>query len=281
MKYFIYILLLASSISIAQVSREQITGTIISATEEPIEGITVFNLNSLEGTITNEKGIYFIDAREGDKLRFKAVQFEPFTLVVTAKTMERKSASITLNEGVNVLDEVILRDNIMKIDVKRTAPIDLELEKIDPEKFNTKAIDRVENTFSDRVRSPEEYPIENTAFKQSGLRMNNFNMIGLLGALLVNTSLSEMDLSFGGSGDEDHKEFDVVLLKNKYSKEYLLEYLDLKEDNLYEFMYFAKDHGLDQEMLDAEDELKLLQFLSDQAVDFKKRKKIPETKSKN
>lgn len=272
MKYFIYILLFVSSVSTAQVSREQITGTINSVTDEPIEGITVFNLNSLEGTITNEKGTYYIDAREGDKLRFKAVQFEPFTLVVTAKTMELKSASITLNEGVNVLDEVVLRDNIMKIDVKRTAPVDLELEKIESEKLNTRAIDRVENTFSDRVRSPEEYPIENTAFRQSGLRFNNFDMVGLLGALLVNTSLSAMDLSFGGPDEQEHKEFDVVLLNNKYSKEYLLEYLDLKEENLYEFMYFAKDHGLDQDMLDAADELKLLQFLSDQAVEFKKRK---------
>lgn len=279
MKNLIYVFLLTSVLGMAQVSRVQITGTIIGATEEPIEGITVFNLNSLEGTISNAKGIYYIDAKAGDKLRFKALQFEPFTLIVTENTIERKSATITLNEGVNVLDEVVLRDNMMMIEVKKTTPVDLELEKVTPENMNVRAVDRMENTFSNRVRNPEEYQIENTAFKQSGLRMNSFNMVGLLGALLVNTSLAAMDLSFDAP-KEPQKEFQVILLKNKYSTEYLLEYLDLKEENLYEFMYFAKDNGLDQEMLDADNELNLLQFLSDQAIAFKERKQLPQEKSK-
>ncbi len=274
MKYFILLLFSCACASVcsAQQSRVQIKGTINSVSEEPMEGITIFNLNSLEGTITNENGIFYIDAKEGDKLNFKAVQFAAFTLTVPASTIEKRTANITLNEGVNILDEVTISDNLMMVEVKRTVPIDLELEKIDPEKFRVRAIDRVENTFSDRVRQPEEYPIENTAFKQSGLRMNSFNMVGLLGALLVNTSLQAMDLSIDKKQPE-REEFKVIMLKNKYSTDYLLEYLDLKEDNLYEFMYFAKDNGLDQEMLEADNELALLQFLSDQAILYKERKK--------
>jgi hypothetical protein len=280
MKNLFYLLLLTSGLSVAQISRVQITGTISEVSEEPIEGITVFNLNSLEGTITNSKGIYFIDAKEGDKLRFKAVQFDPFTLTVTKNTIDKKSVSITLNEGVNVLDEVILRDNIMMIDVKRTMPLEAQLDKVTPENLTTRAVDRMDNTFSDRVRTPEEYAIENTAFKQSGLRMNSFDMVGLLGALLVNTSLNALDLSIDSPKKAEEDDFKVVMLKNKFSTEYLLEYLDLKEENLYEFIYFAKDHGLDKEMLESDDELYLLQFLSDQAVEFKKRKQLPALKSK-
>ena len=43
-------------------------------------------------------------------------------------------------------------------------------------------------------------------------------------------------------------------------------------------MYFAKDNGLDEDMLSADNELELLNFLSDQAEDFKERKGLKATK---
>lgn len=49
MKNITFLLLISCSLCFAQKSRVQIKGTINSVTEEPMEGITIFNLNSLEG----------------------------------------------------------------------------------------------------------------------------------------------------------------------------------------------------------------------------------------
>ncbi len=276
MKKFVLLLFFLSSIAMAQKERVQIKGTVTSVSEEPMEGITIFNLNNLEGTITNEQGIFYINVMEGDKLNFDAVQFEPFTLEVGANTIKTKTATLQLNEGVNKLDEVVIQDNLMMIEVKRNVDVKPVLAGVDEENLRTPAVDRMENTFSDRVRQPDEYPIEQLAASQSGLRMNMFNVIGLLGSLVVSESLKNLDLS--GKPKPVEEEFNVVMVKNKFGTEYLAEFLDLDKEYLYEFMYYAKDNGLDKEMLDSDNELAILEFLSEQSKSFKKKKGLLETK---
>lgn len=276
MKKLALLLFLISAIAFAQKERVQIKGTVTSASEEPIEGITIFNLNNLEGTITNEQGIFYINVMEGDKLNFDAVQFEPFTLKVGANTIKTRTATLQLNEGVNKLDEVIIQDNLMMIEVKRDVDVKPVLAGVEEENLRVRAVDRMENTFSDRIRQPDEYPIEQLAASQSGLRMNMFNVIGLLGSLVVNESLKNLDLS--GKPKPVEEEFNVVMVKNKFGTDYLAEFLDLDKEYLYEFMYYAKDNGLTKEMLESDNELALLEFLSKQSQSFKKKKGLLETK---
>ena len=275
MKVFVLaIFILCSGLIQAQKERVQIKGKVITTSEEPVEAITIFNLNNLEGTITNEQGIFYIYAMLGDQLNFDALQFVPFTLKVSQSTIEKKETTITLNEGINELDEVTISDNMMMIPVQRERPVDIKLDKLDPEKMRVPAINRMENTFSDRVRQPEDYPLEQLAANQSELRYNMFNLVGLLGALVVSEALKNIDLN--GEPKKVKEEFDVILLKNKYDTNYLTEFLALDKQYLYEFMYFAKDNGLSKEMFQPEKELELLQFLQEQSIIFKKRKGLIE-----
>jgi hypothetical protein len=130
----------------------------------------------------------------------------------------------------------------------------------------------MENTFSERVRNPEEYVIRNEAFMQSQPRFNMVNLVGMLAALVIGTTLDAINVD-GGNTLESSSEFDVVMLKNKFSTEYLTDFLEIEESSLYEFMYFAKDRGLDNSYFTPEKELELLQFLSETAVLYKERKK--------
>ena len=83
MKY-LFLFLLISTAVVAQ-DRIQQEGNILSVTKEPLEGITIFNGSTLEGTVTNEDGNFYIDVRAGDKLSFSAVQYDPFTVMFTSK----------------------------------------------------------------------------------------------------------------------------------------------------------------------------------------------------
>ena len=112
--------------------------------------------------------------------------------------------------------------------------------------------------------------MENTAFNQSQLRYNSFNLVGLLAGMVVNGALSQVDLSVDAPSKQKER-FKEVLLQNEYSTEYLVDYLKISEDNLYEFMVFAQEQGLNKSMLLPENEFQLLQFLDEQASTFKKR----------
>lgn len=272
MKKILLFLFLVGGLVGAQKERVQIQGIINSTTDKPLEGVTVFNLSSLEGTVTNKEGGFFIHARETDKLSFKAVQLESFSLMITKNVIEDRKVLISLSEGVNQLDEVILVDGLMRIKVKKTAYIDPKIDEVSEFNVKTRAVDRMENTMSDRIKQPEEYDVRNEAFNQSQPRFNMSNIFGALASLALVGVLDGLNFNTGSSPQVDKEKFDVYILKNKYSTEYLLEYLKIPEEHLFEFMYFAQDNGLNTAMFEQERELDLLQFLSNQVALFKAKK---------
>jgi hypothetical protein len=272
MKNILLFLLLVGGLVGAQKERIQIQGIINSTTDKPLEGVTVFNLSSLEGTVTNKEGGFFIHARETDKLSFKAVQLESFSLMITKNVIEDRKVLISLSEGVNQLDEVILVDGLMRIKVKKTAYIDPKIDEVSEFNVKTRAVDRMENTMSDRIKQPEEYNVRSEAFNQNQPRFNMSNIFGALASLALVGVLDGLNFNTGSSPQVDKEKFDVYILKNKYSTEYLLEYLKIPEEHLFEFMYFAQDNGLNTAMFEQERELDLLQFLSNQVALFKAKK---------
>ncbi|WP_213520744.1 carboxypeptidase-like regulatory domain-containing protein [Nonlabens sp.] len=272
MKKMLLFLLLVGGLVSAQKERIQIQGVINSTTNEPLEGVTVFNLSSLEGTVTNEEGGFFIHAREKDQLSFKAVQLESFSLTITKNVIEDRKIIISLSEGVNQLDEVVLVDGLMRIKVKKTTYVDPKIDEVSEFNVKTRAVDRMENTMSDRIKQPEEYAVRNEAFNQSQPRFNMSNIFGALASLALLGTLEGLDVNTGSPPKVDKEKFDVYMLKNKYRTEYLLEYLKIPEEHLFEFMYFSKDNGLNASMFEPERELDLLQFLSNQVTLFKSKK---------
>ena len=269
MKKLLLLLLLVSASVFAQ-DRKQLKGTINGVLKQPLEGITVFNGSTLEGTVTNENGVFYIDVRTGDQLSFNAVQYDPFSLTITEATVEKGTTQLTFSEGVNLLEEVVVTDQSIRAAVKRTEMPDTGIEEVTQRNIKVAAVDRIENTFSDRVRQPEEIPVQNTAFNQSQLRYNSFNMVGLLAGLIAQSALRNIDLTVGAPSKQKER-FKEVLLQNKYSTEYLVDYLKIPEENLFEFMVFAQEQGLNENMLQKENEFQLLQFLDEQATIYKAR----------
>lgn len=269
MKNLLYIFLCAGLFVNAQ-DRVQIKGVIESDLKTQLSGITIFNNNSLEGTVTNESGVFYIDAVQGDELSFKALQFESFKLEVTELVIKRQKVKLKFNEDVKDLDVVNVRNISFMVPVKRIETVDSGLDKVDVENIRRAYVDRMDNTFSNRVRKPEEYAVRHTAFDQSQPR---FNIIGP--SINLNTANIARALDPKNIQKDDTvpiEENALVLLKNKYSKAYLLEYLNLPEKDFVEYGFFAKDHGLTKELVQTKNELDLLEFLSQQAIAFKKRK---------
>ncbi|WP_438962447.1 carboxypeptidase-like regulatory domain-containing protein [Nonlabens sp.] len=271
MKNILFFFLLTGLLSTAQKERVQIKGTINSELNSPLLGVTVFNNNSLEGTVTNDDGAFYIDAMVNDELSFKAVQFESFSIKITDVVLQEKNINLTLKADVKQLDDVNVSSTSFMIPVTRIETVDAGLEDVTVENIRTAAVDRVDNTFSDRVRLPNEYEVRGEAFEQSQPR---FNMVGL--AAHINTAQIARSLDVKNISKDDSVPVEnnaLILLKNKYSKAYLMDYLGLNEDELLEFKYFAVDHGLTKELVQAKNQLDLLEFLSRQVVSFKNRKK--------
>ncbi|MGB3592201.1 MAG: carboxypeptidase-like regulatory domain-containing protein [Nonlabens sp.] len=269
-KYIILCLLLGAQLCVAQTDRFQIKGLIVNSLEIPQGGITVFNQNSQDGTVTNEEGKFSIAVASGDRLLVQAIQYESFTMVVTGNTLKQREIHITLREGINRLDEVILNDNLMIVDVVDSQKIDLGLDQIGNREFNIPAIDRVENTFSDMERQPDHYRLRNLAQEQSQLRFAMFDFLGLFLGLLNAIIPPNLKIDYRQKAVEE--QFNISLIKNNYNPEELVQFLDIERKELSRFLYFASDHGLNREMLATKDELEIMQFLANQAKLYKSKK---------
>jgi hypothetical protein len=264
------------SLAVAQKERIQIQGNILNTTDEPLEAVTIFNTSSLEGTVSNENGNLLIHVREGDQLSFKAIQLEPFAINISSKIVDDKKIAISLKNAVNQLDEVFIDNGLMRVKVKQTTPVDPKIDEVSDYNIKNRAVDRIEYTFSDRIKQPEEYAIRNEAFNQSMPGFAMFDIVsGLLGliGLGINALIQNIDQPKDNDSTSGKEKFDIYVLKNKYSTEYLLEYLQIPDEDLYEFMYFAADAGLNESMFKPENELDLLQFLSNQVTLYKEKKK--------
>ncbi|WP_438962448.1 carboxypeptidase-like regulatory domain-containing protein [Nonlabens sp.] len=272
-QYFFLLLFLLPVITLSQVDRVQIKGYIQNELDEPVAGITIFNENSFETTVTTSTGSYRIDVKAGDKVIFKSPEHEPVTLVVTDRTIKEKVVTITLGDGINVLDKIILEgDQNVYLNLKKLETADTRMEKITGQNMWTPAIDRTENTLSDMVRQPADYPLRHEAMMQSMPRGNMFNLVGLLVAVVANVALNALNIDFGSANTVEER-FNVAVLKNQFDAAHLVEFLDIKEEDLYDFMYFATDRGLSNEMMHPDNEMELLQFLSDASQVYKERKK--------
>ena len=259
-------------LSTAQKERIQIKGLIRTDLSTTLTGITIFNGNSLEGTVTNESGAFYIDAMVGDELSFKAVQFETFSVEISQKVIKDKKIELSLNADVKDLETVNVSATSFMIPVKRIETVESGLEKVSLENIKTAGVDRMEYTFSDKVRAGNEYPVRSEAFKQTGLR---YNSVGF--SQNINTANIARQLDIKNISNDDaipEEKNPLVLLKNKYSKDYLTDYLKLDGKEFIEYGYFVADHGLTKQLVQSENELDLLEFLSKQAIAFKKRKII-------
>lgn len=272
MKHFYIFLLFFATQVVAQKERVKIKGTISTESAENLGGIAIFNTTSYEGTITNDSGAFSIDVKDGDVLDFKSIQFTNFKFTIGIETVLSRKLNINLQEGINDLGEVRIANGSFMIPVKRISEIQGGLNDVTKRNVRVAAVNRKENITSDRVRQPSEYVIRNEAFKQSQSRIDFFDFKSLVQDAIEGKPLDGSDMS-GRPLKKEKDEFDVNILKNKFGTQYLVEFLKIEEENLYDFMYFARDKGLDKSYFTVDRELDLLQFLSVTAKQYKELKK--------
>lgn len=83
---------------------KQITGKVTDTNGEPLPGVTIIILGTTKGVITDNDGVFSIDAKPTDKLVFSFVGMEDITVDVGNKTV----INVQMLEKIDELDEVTI-----------------------------------------------------------------------------------------------------------------------------------------------------------------------------
>jgi len=123
-----YFILFFLSITIGFSQNTKLKGQVINAEgKKALSAAHILNLNSVVGTITNDKGFFELTAIANDTVLVSFVGFESIKLKVTNDLLKGNELVISLNEKPEEVKEVIIKSTqligVLEVDLKQV-PVD-------------------------------------------------------------------------------------------------------------------------------------------------------------
>ncbi|MGO3706881.1 MAG: hypothetical protein ACTJGD_10825 [Mesonia hippocampi] len=254
-KYFLLtiITLLSFIGSAQQFSRVLLKGEVIAPLGGNAADINIFNKNTGMGTFTNDDGLFVIAAQKGDVLIVSALQYQVFSVAVTAFMLEEQKVIITLRESVNQLEPVKVSST------KLSGDIIADVNKIDVMEVEPLSLSSIEivQTYDYQMAQDKLSPTENIAMEDHYLKYG-LNIANVFRLLL-------------------HKNSDKKTDKNNLTKavdklcenNFIKEQLQISPEEMEPFLAYVKENNWDENLLKKENQLDLLAFLLEKSKDFR------------
>ena len=246
-----------------QIERVEVSGKITAPQGEDVEGISVYNISSQKGTVTDLTGAFTLKVAEFDHVQITALQFKSFKVVVTATDIDLKELRVYLNPNVNQLDPVTISQHnlsgYLDIDAKNiktsvfTQELDLSYETMEF-KYN----------FENDGQSPVTGNAAEKAIGVNSVPVASVDVIKLIQLFLPKRKRSVQELV------NLRRDLANVLLE-RYTHDYFVETFGIPYNQVNDFVFFTEENGLTASMLKPANEIELLAYLFEQSETYKKR----------
>ncbi|MBL4663896.1 MAG: carboxypeptidase-like regulatory domain-containing protein [Flavobacteriaceae bacterium] len=246
-----------------QVERVEVSGKITAPKGEDVEGISIYNISSEKGAVTNIEGEFKLKVAEFDHIQITALQFNSFKIAVTQADIESKELRVYLNPNVNQLDPVTIRNHdltgYLEIDAKniKTSVFTQEFD------LSYAALEFGYN-FENDGQSPVTGNAAQDALGVNSVPVASIDLIKLIELFLPKRKPSSRQIY------TSRKNIANVLLE-QYKHGFFVETFDIPYDKVNDFVYFTEENGLTISMLKRGKEMELLTYLFEQSEIYKKR----------
>lgn len=236
--------------------RIEINGIILSENNEN-EGVSIFNVSSNKGTITNNKGEFVIKATINDRIEISALQFKPTIVVVDEGVIKAKTIKIYLVEQVNQLDAVLLSMGL-------SGNLSFDSENVKkPSRFvidigDVGAIEQIDRSFDNTLIFNDLNTGSNTN------QLYNAVNVGEVFKLIFK---SKKKSTINNKVEQKEKSLELV---HVYSPTMIEKMFNVPGEQVYNFIDFLESNGIDHELCRPENELKLMNYLLEQRKLFLK-----------
>ena len=113
MRYLVvFFFLFLSVTAFSQITAEDssISGTITNDnTNQPISNVNIINLNKVIGAVSDEKGVFILNATVNDTLLLSYIGFQSLKIRVTNDWIKNKTTQIQMTEKAIALEEIIIQ----------------------------------------------------------------------------------------------------------------------------------------------------------------------------
>ncbi|MFY7670977.1 hypothetical protein ACOSP6_07780 [Tenacibaculum sp. MEBiC06402] len=262
MKKITLLILLISTGIFAQ--RSSITG-VISDNIGIVANAHVINTTSMEGTFSNKKGYFLIDAKVGDILQITSIQHYKKNIKVSSISMQRKQINILLDIQEQVLEEIEVKKTellqSLTSDVKKTPANESEEKSKTATKFKgTQASDNPllaqtkEKSIAERNTDPT------LAFE--GLTLVQFSLFTSKEEKLLEQKIKRQVF-------RDHLPDRIIKIVGKQN---FVETMKIPEEQVLNFVNYSIDNEIENNV-QREEHLKVIQNLKEKSVNYLKEMK--------
>lgn len=266
----LFFILVITQIGFSQgIERKVLRGKIVADSLE-VENLTVYNITSNVGAITDVDGKFSINARATDTLFIQGLSYDSKRYILTDKDFWLPVLEIKLHVKITELNEIIITPYTLtgdlKEDTKRIQVYGEGFAKIDA---------KVVKYYDDDIRlgTPENTAMPNvfapTGVNLLGIVVGIANLVGIKGNPKSN---SERVFEERRIRDLQSKSFSEHMLE-RFSHNFFVETLKIKNEDIPMFMSFAELNVYElSPLLKAENELKLIEYLINKSEEFKLQK---------
>lgn len=265
----LFFILIIAQIGFSQgIERKILRGKIVADSIE-VENLTVYNITSNVGAITDVDGKFSINARATDTLFIQGLSYESKRYVLTDKDFWLPVLEIKLHVKITELNEIIITPYTLtgnlKEDTKRIQVYGEGFSKIDM---------RIKHYEDDvRMGTPINTALPNQ-FAPTGISLLPLinGLSSLLGVKGDPKKNSERVFEERRIRDLQSKSFSEHMLE-RFSHNFFVETLKIKNEDIPMFMSFAELNVYElSPLLKAENELKLIEYLINKSAEFKLQK---------
>ena len=267
-----FVVLFTSIVGFSQ--RNVIAGKIKSDSLE-VENVTVFNVTTNIGAITDVEGKFFINAKEKDTLVVQGLAYHSSVYVLSKRDIEKKQIELFLKVKINALNEIEVTPFTLSGDLEK----------------DTKKIKVLENDFGSidfskmKPKEIRELPVKNDAnpvgmTSLSGVNLKLiFKVIGgkvgsLLGIKTKEKKSNAEQVFYNRKLKELKSKTFSEHMKEKFSNHFFVTDLKIKNEDIPLFLGFAETTSEELlEFLKPENELHLIEYLILKSKEFKKAQK--------
>ncbi len=216
--------------------------------------INIYNMSTTEGAATNKYGEFILKVGLDDRLLVSSIQYQEFIVVVDEGVLKNKTINIKISEAVNELEEVTVRPYDLSGNVQADVA---KIETVDAGRPELSSLEMV-NTYDYKFRDDKNSKVENISIDK-GYLTNGLNFANMFRAIFTDKKDSD---------DSTKEEIDVAIRK-VYNDDFFKRNLDIREENINEFIYYTQENGLNQKMLEKGNELDLIEFLIEKSKTYK------------
>jgi len=245
----------------AQDSRVLLNGNIKSFTDE-VQDVTVQNISSGKGTISDGYGFFSIAVQQNDSIVFSAVQFKKKILVVNAAMLQSERIIVTLEEANNELDEVVVMPYNLTGDLAK----DMKTQNV-----MVAATLGLPNAYVKKKTQSERLLAEadggkwiKSAGAGYGGAGGSVNLHKILNRISGRTKMLKKRVA------RDKKNVVIEDLFNFFPDSVIRTELKIPEGRVYEFVYFCEADSNFSTLMQSNDPIKIWEFLMLKSIVFRK-----------